>query len=248
MDAQVPELVSRAVEALPAVHRPADLESLLCGYLSHLLERNREINLVSRKDTLVHVERFTFECLFLARVLYEERGERRAAAKPPKLLDIGSGGGFPGLVLKIAMPDLELVLVEATRKKARFLADVAAGLDLRQTKVLGGRTEDLLQVEKVSGVRELGHRFDWVTCKALGALQNSAALAEPFLAPHGVHWTFKGSACREEIEAAGGFFRQRGLAPRRVERIPGAADSYVVGVERLSASGAGRSRASRPSR
>jgi 16S rRNA (guanine527-N7)-methyltransferase len=242
----VPDLVSRAVEALPAEHRPKDLEALLCGYLSHLLQRNLEINLVSRKDTVAHVERFTRECLFLARILYEEREHRPAPEKPPKLLDIGSGGGFPGLVLKIAMPDLDIVLVEATRKKARFLADVAAGLDLRQTKILGGRTEDLLQVEGVSGVRVLGHRFDWVTCKALGTIQNSAALAEPFLAPHGVHWTFKGSACRVEIQAAGGFFRQRGLSPHRVERIPGSAESYVVGVQRLSVPGAGRSKSAGP--
>ena len=171
---QLPELVERAIEVLPPERRPEDLVGLLCGYLSHLLERNQEVNLVSRRNTLVHVERFTRECLFLAKILSEDRERHLPAGRPPRLLDVGSGGGFPGLVLKIAIPDIDLLLVEATRKKARFLADVAAGLDLRQTRVVWGRTEELLRIETLSGRRELGQRFDWVTCKALGTLGSLA--------------------------------------------------------------------------
>jgi 16S rRNA (guanine527-N7)-methyltransferase len=229
-------IVARAVEILPPSDRVEDLETLLCGYLAHLLERNREINLVSRKNTLVHVERFTSECLFLAHILMEER-RKQALQRVPRILDIGSGGGFPGLVLKIAIPDLDMLMVEATRKKAQFLADVAAGLDLRQVRILWTRTEELLRAEKLAGSKEHAQRFDWVTGKALGTLRESCALAEPFLVTGGMHWTFKGKACDEELRAASGFFRQKGLAVHRVERIPGDAESYVVGVVRRSSSG-----------
>ena len=230
-------LVEAAVSVLPPAMRPPDLEALLCRYLAQLQERNREVNLVSRRDTLQHLERFTRESLFLARILHDERSRRRHPERPPRLLDVGSGAGFPGLVLKIAMPDLDVHLVEGTRKKARFLADVAAELDLRGLQVVWARAEDLVRVKKESGGPELRQRIDWVTGKGLGSLRDSAALAEPFLVAGGVHWTFKGQACAAEVEAASGFFRQRGFAVHRQERIPGSTESYVVGVERLAGSG-----------
>lgn len=241
-DEAIPALVESAIEALPESLRPADLGSLLCGYLSLLLDRNREVNLVSRRDTLLHLGRFTRECLFLARLLHEERGGWERPERTPRLLDIGSGAGFPGLVLKLAMPDLDLHLVEATRKKARFLADVAAGLDLRATRVVWARAEELVRAEKESGKQDLVHRVDWVTGKGLGSLRDSTALAEPFLVPGGVHWTFKGRACSAEAEAASGYFRQRGFAIRRQEPIPDSEHSYVVGVERLGRTSSSGSR------
>jgi len=241
---EIPPLVEAAVRVLPAEMRPEDLEALLCGYLAHLLDRNREVNLVSRRNTLQHLSRFTRECLFLARLLLAERRSRRHPERAPRLLDIGSGAGFPGLVLKLAMPDLDVHHVEATRKKAHFLADVAAGMDLRGIRVVWARAEDLVRVEKEAGQADLRHRVDWVTGKGLGSLRDSTALAEPFLVAGGVHWTFKGRACTSEVEAASGFFRQRGFAVRTLERIPDSGESYVVGVERLARSGraAGRAR------
>jgi 16S rRNA (guanine527-N7)-methyltransferase len=239
---EIPPLVEEAAAALPAAMRPADLEPLLCGYLALLLDRNREVNLVSRRDTLQHLARFTRECLFLARILHEERARLRQQERAPRLLDIGSGAGFPGMVLKIALPDLDVHLVEGTRKKARFLADTAAGLDLRGIRVVWARAEELVRVEKEAGARELRQRMDWVTGKGLGSLRDSAALAEPFLVEGGVHWTFKGKACSAEVESASGFFRQRGFAVHRVEPIPGSEESYVVGVERLGGSGGRTSR------
>jgi 16S rRNA (guanine527-N7)-methyltransferase len=229
---EVPQLVEAAVQVLPAAARPEDLETLLCGYLAHLLERNLEVNLVSRKDTLRHVERFTRESLFLAGVLIQERSQAHRSEKPPRLLDIGSGGGFPGIVLKLAIPDLDIQLVEATRKKARFLADVAAGLDLHAAKVIWARSEELDRAERLSGEGGLRHRFDWVTGKGLGSISETVRLAEPFLRVEGVHWTFKGSTWEAELDAASGLFRQRGFTRHRVEKMP-EHDSWVVGIRRL---------------
>lgn len=229
---RIPEFVARHAQVLPAEMRPPDLESLLCGYLGHLVETNEEINLVSRRNTLDHVEVFTYECLFMARMLLEEM-RSSGLDRPARLLDIGSGGGFPGMVLKIAIPDLEIQMVEATRKKARFLAQVAAGLDLRQTSIVWGRVEDLANVQRLQYKKELRYHFDWVTGKALGPLRDSTAMAEPFLRQGGVHWTFKGTKCQAELDEAGGLFRQRGFVKYRVEPIPGDRESYVVGIQRL---------------
>lgn len=231
MTAEISDLVAAAVAVLPVERRAADLETLLCGYVGHLLDRNREVNLVSRKDTHLHVERFTRECLFLASVLQAERQGWKNPARVPRILDIGAGGGFPGIVLKIAIPDLDIHLVEATRKKATFLADVAAGLDLRATRIIWGRSEELLGLEKAAGKKELAKSFDWVTGKGLGTLEESARFAAPYLVPDGVHWTFKGKACDDELRSAGGYFRQSGFALLRREPIPGAESSWVVGLK-----------------
>jgi 16S rRNA (guanine527-N7)-methyltransferase len=203
--AWVPDFVADAVQILPEAQRPADIEALLCGYLGHLVETNEQINLVSRRGTQAHVERFTRECLYLARRL---RADWAQLGHTPRLLDIGSGGGFPAMILKIAIPEVEIQMVEATRKKARFLAEVAAGLDLRQTSIIWGRAEDLADVRKLQYKKELSFGCDAVTGKGLGSIQESTALAAPFLRPGGAHWTFKGTRCQEELTAAGGFFRQ----------------------------------------
>ena len=227
---RIPDFVADAVRILPDDNRPADVEALLCGYLGHLVETNAQINLVSRRNTLEHVERFTRECLFLARLLLEDW---KALGRPARLLDIGSGGGFPGIVLNIAIPDVEIQIVESTRKKARFLAEIAAGLDLRHTSVVWGRAEDLADVQKLQYKKELQFAFDAVTGKALGSLEASTALARPFLRPGGAHWTFKGARCHAEVAAAHGYFRQSGFTPERIERIAGDAESWVVCVRRL---------------
>lgn len=229
---RIPEFVARHVQLLPEEMRPPDIESLLCGYLGHLVETNAEINLVSRRNTLDHVDLFTYECLFMARLLLEEL-RTMSLDRAPRLLDVGSGGGFPGMILKIAIPDLEIQMVEGTRKKARFLAQIAAGLDLRQTSIVWGRAEDLANVQQLQYKKEFRYHFDWVTGKGLGTLGGSATLAEPFLRAGGVHWTFKGTKCQAELEEAGGVFRQRGFTKYRVEPIPGERESYVVGVQRL---------------
>ena len=162
------------------------------------------------------------------------------------MLDIGSGAGFPGVVLKLALPDLEVRLVEATLKKARFLSEVAARLDLRGLQVTWGRSEDLAARGRVDGVGLWRRRFVWVTGKGLGSLQESTAMAEPFLAAGGVHWTFKGRRCHREIEAAGGYFRQRGypaygfgpmvLEQSDIDRVHGiddriSVDNLVLGIK-----------------
>lgn len=220
-----PEIVARALIAFPGAPWPMMLRMQLEAYVARLLEANRVVNLVSRRNTTSHVERFVRESLFLATLLQAEI-EKRGAGFEPRLLDLGSGGGFPGLVLRMAVPPIQVQLLEGTRKKAQFLAGVSEALGLERIRVIWGRSEELVRV----GVDP---DFDWVTGKGLGSLAASSQLAAPFLIPGGVHWTFKGAQCQVELEAAGGTFRQRGLAPYAVEAIPGSIESYVVGVVRL---------------
>lgn len=219
-------------QAMELPHTPVfapDLEARLEAFSGALLEANRSVNLVSRQDTASHVRRFVAESLFLAKLLAADKSAREA---PVRLLDIGSGGGFPGLVVKLALPETEVTLVEATQKKARFLADACRQLELHGTTVLWARAEALSDRKSSSYRQDLRHHFDWVTAKAVGSLRESLDLSAPFLAPGGVHWTFKGPAVESEIAVCKRRLEQLHCAVAGVERIPGDQGSFVVAIRR----------------
>ncbi|MDR2687776.1 MAG: 16S rRNA (guanine(527)-N(7))-methyltransferase RsmG [Oscillospiraceae bacterium] len=118
---------------------------------------------------------------------------------PPgaSLLDVGSGGGFPGVPLKIARPDLRVTLLEATGKKADFLALLAAELGL-EVSVVNARAEAAAHDPRY---RE---QFDAVAARAVAALPVLCEFCLPFVRPGGVFVAYKGPGekAREEIGAA----------------------------------------------
>ena len=134
----------------------------------------------------------------------------RGLPRTSRLLDIGSGGGLPGIVIAITRPDLELHLMEATGKKATFLSEVAARLELRVT-VHHGRAEELARPP-------LTGSFDLVTARAVAPLERLVPWAEPYLGPKGQLHAIKGERWGEELDAARPTAERLGL---RVVARPG---------------------------
>jgi 16S rRNA (guanine527-N7)-methyltransferase len=127
--------------------------ALLARYLENLERWNHAVNLTSRRAGAApqaHVD----DALHLL-TLYPWRGEER-------LIDLGSGAGFPGLPLKIARPQLRVTLVEADRKKAGFLQHTAGLLHLEGVEVVVERIEAYAQRQ------ENREAFDVATARALG--------------------------------------------------------------------------------
>jgi 16S rRNA (guanine527-N7)-methyltransferase len=110
----------------------------------------------------------SLSCLAGCADLLAERPEAR-------VIDVGSGGGFPGLPLKIACPALRLTLVESVARKTAFLASVVQLLELRQVEVITARAEDLARDERY---REA---FDLALSRAVAALPALLELTLPFL-------------------------------------------------------------------
>ena len=127
---------------------------------------------------------------------------QRLPAGPARLLDLGAGGGFPGLVVAIVRPDLQVELLDATRKKVDFLRQVADDLQL-DVAVHNGRAEDL-------GKGPLAGEFDHVTARAVAALDRLLALAFPFLRPGGCLHAIKGERWPEELADAAPALRRLG--------------------------------------
>jgi 16S rRNA (guanine527-N7)-methyltransferase len=111
-----------------------------------------------------------------------------------RVLDVGSGGGLPGIVVAIARRDLEVHLLEATRKKAEVLAEVVIDLGLAVT-VHHGRAEKL-------SIGELGRSFDVVCARAVAPLERLVPWCAPYLRPGGQLHAIKGERWAEELEAA----------------------------------------------
>ena len=112
--------------------------------------------------------------------------------KNATVLDIGSGGGFPAIPIRIFRPDLTMILAEANKKKATYLKEVKKELMLDNMTIYNGRVEKMPKTEK---------GFDYVISRGLGALNTFARLGKPFLAPDGHLYTFKTKHFSSELEA-----------------------------------------------
>ena len=128
----------------------------LGDYLARLLAMNELVNLTAIAEPAAAWERHALDALTLVPLLAD-------LGPGARLVDVGSGGGVPGIPLAIARPDLEVTLIEATQKKAAFLAAVADVLGLHNVTVRAERAELLAN-------GELRGAFDAVTARAVGRL------------------------------------------------------------------------------
>lgn len=121
--------------------------------------------------------------------------------------DVGSGAGLPGLVLAIARPDVELVLIEPMERRVDWLTEEADALGLDNVEVVRARAEEA----------QLGEPLDQVTARAVSALSKLLPLTAPLLRPGGEFIVMKGARVDEEIAAAQKVIRKLGLQNVTVE-------------------------------
>ena len=135
-------------------------------YMTLLLTWNDKINLTAIRDPSEILYRHFCECMYAAVAVPVEKG---------RLADIGSGGGFPGLPLAILRPELVVSLVECNVKKATFLAEVVRNIELKSTRVIVSRYEELgeeltpLDVVTSRAVGEFAPFLAWASSKHVNA-------------------------------------------------------------------------------
>lgn len=155
---------------------PGDWADRLAAYLSLLVERNRLVNLVSRSAVDRLVQGQLLPSLAVLRAV--------PAGAATRVVDVGSGGGFPAIPLRILRPEVRLDLVEAKGKKCDFLRDVVSALALADTAVHWCRVEE--------PPAELLARapFDVLTARAVGSPERVRDAARRLLRPGGAAWRF----------------------------------------------------------
>jgi 16S rRNA (guanine527-N7)-methyltransferase len=154
----------------------------ILAYLELLLRWNRRINLTSLTRPEECLTRHFGESLFLARAVRLEG----------RLLDVGSGAGFPGLALKIACPELAVTLLEPVGKKRAFLKEAARACGFDAVEVRSERLQDY--APSVAG------RFDAATVRALGQTADAVLNLTPCLKPGGLMCLWLG---RSQVESLG---------------------------------------------
>jgi len=168
-------------EGLAALSLPEGLSAPLLTYLDLLQRWNRTYNLTAIRDLQTMVSVHLIDSLSLVPYLGHIR----------TLADLGTGPGLPGIPLALALPSLQVTLVESNGKKARFLREVVRSLQLANAEVVQARAE-AVNANRLS---------DAITARALGSLADILAIGGHLLAPHGQLLAMKGTLPQQEIAA-----------------------------------------------
>ncbi len=193
-------------------------------YEEELLSWNEKFNLTAIRDReAIRTKHFldSLSCLLVVRDTPNAR-----------LVDIGTGAGFPGIPLKIAMPTLQLTLVESVGKKAEFCRHVVEKLGLEKVDVLTCRAEEM------GLAREHRERYDWAVARAVANLPVLTEFLLPLVKIGGVMLAQKGESGPAEAHGAENAMRMLGGRLRTLQKInlPGVVeDRYLIVVDKIAA-------------
>ncbi|HET92330.1 MAG TPA: 16S rRNA (guanine(527)-N(7))-methyltransferase RsmG [Chloroflexi bacterium] len=196
-------------------------------YYHELTAWNQRFNLTAITDWEGVLVRHFLDSLSCLKAI-----SRQALEAGARVIDVGTGAGFPGLPLKIVCPGMQLVLLEATHKKTTFLEHVVRQLELRDVQVIHGRAEELGQSPSH---RE---RYDWVVARAVIEFPPLAEYLLPLARIGGAALAQKGEgaavevhASEEAIQKLGG--RVRYLVPVELRGL--AETRYLVVMDKVAA-------------
>jgi len=162
----------------------------LLDFMGLLQKWNKVYNLTAVRNPEEMLTHHLLDSLAAVAPLRRHLAQQGGAGR--RLLDVGSGGGLPGVVFAICCPDLDVSCVDTVAKKAAFIQQAAAALQLSNLHGLHARVENL------------DGPFDVVSCRAFAALADFTAWSRQALAPHGVWLAMKGRHPQDEIDALPG--------------------------------------------
>ena len=157
-------------------------------YYDYLVAQNEVMNLTAITEYEEVLTKHFLDSLFLAKTMKNFDGK--------KVIDLGTGAGFPGIPLKIVFPNLKIVLLDSLNKRVSFLNEVISKLNLKDIEAVHGRAEDLAK-------KEYREYFDLCVSRAVANLATLSEYCLPFVKIGGFFVSYKSEKITEEYENAG---------------------------------------------
>ena len=177
-------------------------EKMLNTYYELLVSENEKMNLTSITEYEDVIWKHFFDSSFL---MLDDIWKKSNSAR---VLDVGTGAGFPGMVLAILNPDKKFLLLDSLNKRIDFLQKVIEELSLKNVETFHGRAETFGRKE------EFRNQFDFVVSRAVAELPVLMEYCIPFVKKEGYFISYKGKRQEEEIEKASHAFTELGAVFR----------------------------------
>ncbi len=164
------------------------MTSRLQQYMEGILEWNEKINLTAIRDPEEFILKHYIDSLRICEMPEFHRSQ--------KIIDVGTGGGFPGVPLAAAAPDKQFLLMDSLNKRLRVIAELTAACGIENVRVAHGRAEDLGRSQ------EYREQFDLCVSRAVAELPVLLEFCLPFVRPGGAFIAYKGSSAAGELSRA----------------------------------------------
>lgn len=186
------------------------------AYMDGILSWNDKVNLTAITDREEFIRKHFLDSLTCSPFPEMEEAER--------IIDVGTGAGFPGIPLALVFPEKQFVLMDSLKKRLKIIDELTEELGIANVRTLHGRAEDLARMKE--------HREQYDLCVSR-AVANLAVLSEytlPFLKVGGTLLAYKGPEALQEIQSSGNAVRTLGgiLSEERRVTIPGLESSHVI--------------------
>jgi len=171
-------------------------------YMNGIISWNDKINVTAIVDPDEFIVKHFIDSITINEIV-ENKG---------KLLDIGTGAGFPGVPIKLLNDKLSVTLIDAVNKKLNVIRDVSKDMNINNLEIIHSRAEDL--------ARDKNYReqYDYVTTRAVSNLSTILEYMIPFLKVNGIAICMKGPNYKEEIEEAKNTFKVLGIKLKEVKK------------------------------
>ena len=191
-------------------------------YASLLKEWNEKINLTAILDDEGIAVKHFLDCLLVGKYADFKKGD--------KIIDVGTGAGFPGLVLAVAYPDCRITLLDSTGKKLKAVEDIASNMGVNNVQFVHMRAED-------AGKKpEFREKYNYATARAVAELRVLLEYTLPFVKVGGSFLSLKGASAIDEIDGAKDALKTLGGKINEINEfsLPGGDKRAIINVKKIS--------------
>lgn len=212
---------------IPGVDSSDEKLRQLSGYMEGILDFNESINLTAITDRKEFIAKHYIDSLMCAAM--DEINDADT------VIDVGTGGGFPGVPLAIAFPEKKFTLIDSLNKRIKIVNQLCDELEIKNVRAIHGRAEELARK------KDMREQFDICVSRAVANMATLSEYCLPFVKVGGSFIAYKGPDCESEVKEASNAIEKLGGCLLRIERPEAdgvAFDHRLIVVKKIVATAA----------